>query len=366
MASDLREPDDGLCPHALSEGIPEVQSGAWQVLSWQVTGWLERREKRIVFGRLTYRERARRQILAKDLVAKLYPDGRGAVALGVLQQLWTSGFRSPELNRVPRAYGFARHRGTLLQAYAPGRPWADFLLQDEQTCSAVSARAASWLVKLQRHPASAPVVAAADRAAEHAWASELGLAFPQYARRLGLIAEHLARRLQREPGPLVLSHGDFHPKNILVTTASTTVIDFDHFGAREAAFDVGYAIAHLLSGSYLKLGTLAPGGRASLAFWRRYEQDAPEVAWPRVAAQVARTLLQITHFMLCPMQADRPDVLELFPDLMEACLDSKDPTPLEALLDGAGRGPCPAGSERSLRDLAEPNRDPLRSRDPWA
>jgi hypothetical protein len=357
---------DGLWADALSEGIPEVQSGAWQVLSWQVTDCLERREKRIVFGRLSYRDRARGQILVEDLVVKLYPDGRGAAALRVLQQLWMDGFRPPDPDRVPRAYGFAQQHGALLQAHAPGKAWAEFLVQDERTCSAVSARAAGWLAKLQRQRASVPLLVAADSAAEQAWASELGRACPRQARRLGLIAERLAKRLQREPGPLVLSHGDYHPKNVLVTAVSTTVIDFDHFGRREAAFDVGYAIAHLLSGSYLKLGALAPGARASLAFWRRYEQDAPGVAWPRVAAQIARALLQITHFIICPMQADRPELLELFPDLMEACLESDDPSPLEALLGDAGRPACLALPERSPHQRAELNPSPPWPGDPWA
>jgi Ser/Thr protein kinase RdoA (MazF antagonist) len=103
--------------------------------------------------------------------------------------------------------------------------------------------------------------------------------------------------LWSEHVPSVPSHGDYHPRNVFLTAGLTTAIDFDTFGMREPAFDVGYAIGQLLIRSCFHTGDFSSGASAALAFWRRYERGG-QAPWPRVAVQVARTFLQSLHFEL--------------------------------------------------------------------
>jgi aminoglycoside phosphotransferase (APT) family kinase protein len=271
---------------------------------------------------MAYHEGTGSAATTADLVAKVYGSDRGAHALRALQQLWTAGFRPPSRYRVPCPYGYSPERGTLWQAFAPGTAWADLLWGEPWTLSEASARAAAWLLQLQQAP-----VQAEARGPDHAAATarrlagELATAFPWQAARLEALAERLIAPLQSEALPLVPSHGDYHPKNIFLTRELATVIDFDTFGLREAAFDVGYATGQLLIMSCFRLGTLAPGAQAALAFWRNYELGG-QATWERVAVHVARTFFQSLHYELCVLRNNRLDLLKLWTDQIEQWLAS--------------------------------------------
>ncbi len=77
---------------------------------------------------------------------------------------------------------------------------------------------------------------------------------------------------------LALVHGDFSPKNLLVTPERMVLLDHEviHFG--DPAFDLGFVFAHFLSKAHHM-----PSQRAALlegagAFWRSYRQGAPDPA----------------------------------------------------------------------------------------
>ena len=315
----------------LEQSIPELQSGAWQLSSWLITRVLEHPPHRIVFGVLRYRPREQRRILRQEIAAKFYGTDAGPRAHGALQELWRAGFRPPGRHRVARPLGYAADHRILFQSRAPGVRWGDLLSVGGLALDAASAQSATWLLQLQHRRAS-PVAhgEGPDGANDRLAARELLATFPD-ASGLRVVTETLLDRLHSPGTPQVLSHGGFHPMNVFTTPRLTTAIDFDKFGRREAAYDVGYAIGRLLTTSYFELGTLAPGARAALAFWRRYERQGP-APWSRVAVQVARFLLQSVHFELCALRKDRPELVPLWVTLMDGWLQSSGPITLERLV----------------------------------
>jgi len=316
----------------LNETVPEFRSGVWRLLSYEMMEVRKQRKKRIVFGRILYRDEMDNLTRTDEIVAKIYGSDRGQKALGTLELLWKAGFRPPAAYRVSWPYGYSPKHGTLFQGRAPGATWDTFLHEDQEIQDKASAQAASWLIQLQSSPASAEVEGwEGDVDSIRRFVQELRSAFPQHATRLEPIAGRLARILRVEGTPLVPSHGDYHPKNIFLAPEATTVIDFDTFGRREAAFDVGYTIGQLLIMSYFRTGDFSPGASMALAFWRHYEDDG-RAPWPRVARQVTRTFLQSLHYELCTLRNGRVELLDLWAGLMEKWLDSEGPETLEDLV----------------------------------
>jgi len=316
----------------LSQAIPELRSGAWRLRSWRITQVLEHPPNRIVFGTLSYQTRGESRARRREIVAKVYGTDTGPRALAALWQLWTAGFRPPARYRVTQPFGYAADHNILFQARAPGVLWADFLRGDGPSLSVASAQAAAWLIQLQRGAAASEAGSwRDDDATDQRAARELLAAFTQHASGLRPVTETLLGLLHPRGAALVPSHGGYHPMNIFTTRRLTTAIDFDKFGRREAAYDVGYAIGRLLMISYFDLGAFAPGAHAALAFWRRYESEG-QAPWSRVAVQVARFLLQSLHFELCALGKDRLDLLALWTTLMEEWLASQGPSTLERLV----------------------------------
>jgi aminoglycoside phosphotransferase (APT) family kinase protein len=87
-----------------------------------------------------------------------------------------------------------------------------------------------------------------------------------------LIAATRARRL-------TLVHGDYSPKNVLVYHDQLVLLDHEviHFG--DPAFDLGFALTHLLSKAHhLPLQRAAFAGAARY-FWQIYYETLGEVEW---------------------------------------------------------------------------------------
>jgi tRNA A-37 threonylcarbamoyl transferase component Bud32 len=80
-----------------------------------------------------------------------------------------------------------------------------------------------------------------------------------------------------------LVHGDFSPKNVLVHGARLVLLDHEviHFG--DGAFDVGFALAHLLSKAHHLPRHRAAFASASVAFWEAYARAAGPAAADRQA-----------------------------------------------------------------------------------
>jgi hypothetical protein len=314
------------------ESVPEIASGAWELLGCDLVAVRKQRRKRIVTYAVRYRERPGGPVRDTDLVVKLYGSDRGAGALEHMQVLWEAGFRPPSPFQVPRPYGYSPARGALLQGLAVGTPWADYLRGGEEELLEASRRAADWLAALECAEVDAPLRDPLEPArAVRRFADELAAAYPDHAERLAALAERLARRLEDGGTATVPSHGDFHPKNVFLAGEVATVIDLDTFGAREAGFDAGYAVGQLLVMSRFRLGTFGPGARAATAFWERYAESGA-APWERLAAHVGRTLMQSLHFELCTLANGRIELLPLWPAAAEELEESDGPEALESLI----------------------------------
>lgn len=314
---------------AIGAIVPQVRSGAWRLRSCRVTHVRKQRRKRIVYYQLCYEDAAGSEPQIAELVAKVYGSDRGAKANGVLRSLWEVGFRPPSSYQVSEPFGYSSELGTLLQGRAAGQTWAEFLDGDAVALATASTEAARWLIQLQETTVHGDAMGwERDVASVRRQAEELTATFPAHAARLDHLASRLTERLRAPEVPLVAAHGDYHPKNVFLAPDHVTVIDFDTFGRREAAFDVGYAIGQLLIISYLRLGGFAPGARAALAFWHHYGARGA-APWSRVAPHMARTFLQSLHYELCTLRNGRVDLLALWADRIEEGLEATDPAPLE-------------------------------------
>jgi len=85
-----------------------------------------------------------------------------------------------------------------------------------------------------------------------------------------LVADTLA-------APLALVHGDYSPKNILVRDGKLILLDHEviHWGA--PSFDVGFAMAHLLSKAHHLASHRQDLLEHALTFWRTYDQRVSEI-----------------------------------------------------------------------------------------
>jgi 5-methylthioribose kinase len=87
-----------------------------------------------------------------------------------------------------------------------------------------------------------------------------------------LIGETRARRL-------TLVHGDYSPKNILVYQGRLVLLDHEviHFG--DPAFDLGFALAHLMSKAHHIHDMRAAFAAAAGDYWRTYRAALGDVPW---------------------------------------------------------------------------------------
>ncbi len=107
-----------------------------------------------------------------------------------------------------------------------------------------------------------------------------------------LIETTFARRL-------CLVHGDFSPKNILVHDGKLILLDHEvlHFG--DPAFDIGFALAHLLSKAHHMAGHCERFISAAHIFWSAYTTTIAPAPWaidmdPHAAAHgLACTLARV-------------------------------------------------------------------------
>jgi len=69
---------------------------------------------------------------------------------------------------------------------------------------------------------------------------------------------------------ICLVHGDFSPKNVLLTERGIVLVDFEtvHFG--DPAFDLGFFLSHLLLKTVLHLDRFEAAAGLSEQFWRGY------------------------------------------------------------------------------------------------
>lgn len=318
----------------LKSTIPEMHSEAWEARSFHIAERQKHHHKMLIFCHLVYTDHLHHTIEEADLVIKRYRQkNEGDLSSAALQHLWQTGFGSESPYRVPRLYGYAPEQGTLVQERAVGQTWNTLLQQDQHSAWQTAAtQAAGWLVQLQRTPAHAAIPQPLSKRTPHAYLSAapsllqaLAAAFPAFAARMERIDRDLSHRMPAlQELPLVLSHGDFHAENVVSTAGWATLIDFDAYGLHEAAFDIGYCIGQLLSMSYFRCGSILPGVKSARSFWSSYASTG-YAAWPHVSLEVACTLVQVLHYTLYALHADRAGMIPHWLDLIEQWLDCTSP-----------------------------------------
>ena len=96
-----------------------------------------------------------------------------------------------------------------------------------------------------------------------------------------LIDDTLAQRL-------ALVHGDYSPKNVLIYADRLILLDHEVAHLGDPAFDVGFALTHLLSKAHHLPAQRAAFGQAARVFWSAYEQELGAVPW-RAALEARAT-----------------------------------------------------------------------------
>ncbi|HST87204.1 MAG TPA: phosphotransferase, partial [Ktedonobacterales bacterium] len=234
-------------PSLVRATIPELRDGRWMWLGCRVMEVRRRRETWVAFCRLRYLDRRRPWPCAGDVAVKL--DGRRCDERAALALTWLTkaGLRAPCADRVPRLYGCDAGRGVLIAETVPGIPWRALLVGERAALVDASECAARWLARMQALPGGATAGGAATRGYTIASvAADLLERYPWHTE-----ARAAVRRLLAEDGSPaedaapVAAHGDFHPGQVFVADGRTTVIEWDTFGAREPAADVGYCMAQL-------------------------------------------------------------------------------------------------------------------------
>lgn len=69
-------------------------------------------------------------------------------------------------------------------------------------------------------------------------------------------------------------HGDYSPKNVLVRDGRLVLLDHEVVHIGDPAFDVGFALAHLLSKAHHLSAKRGEFADAALVFWNEYSGDA--------------------------------------------------------------------------------------------
>lgn len=313
-------------PGLLLEGVARLRSGEWTLRSWETDRVHRHHGRYFVYGRMRYTDASNGVVETAPLAVKVYKGDHGDRAFLALQQLWSAGFRAPAEHRVPRPFGFVRERRVLIQETVPPDSWAKHMFADGSGAAPDARRAAQWLVRLQ----SQVLGEVGSGGTSHPFSrigSELVARLPEHEARLNRASRRLWELLGQPQQP-VLSHGDYHPENVHLSADAVWGIDFDNFGKREPAYDVGYAIGELLIMSRLRSGSFTLGARTALEFWQEYAVQGT-ATWDRVAVQVARTFLQSLHYELCTLANGRIDLLDPWMTHVEAWLTSGGPEILE-------------------------------------
>lgn len=151
---------------------------------------------------------------------------------------------------------------------------------------------------------------AAIHANAHARAQELAPAFadraffeslrlePYYAYTADAVPQAAAflRQLidQTRSHSHTLVHGDYSPKNVLVHAGRLVLLDYEVIHWGDPAFDVGFALTHLLSKAHHIPGQRGAFVAAAVQFWRAYADGLGPVPWQNGLAQRA-----VGHTLAC-------------------------------------------------------------------
>lgn len=199
---------------------------------------------------------------------------REALGLRRLETLAPPGTITPLI-----AEDHDRHLLIMEAVPQPHRNWKTMLLAGEVESRHVE-QFATLLGSLHRHAASQPGLAVefADRSFFESLRLEPYYGYsasqvPAAADFLnGLIADTRERRL-------TLVHGDYSPKNVLVHNDRLVLLDHEVIHWGDPAFDIGFALTHLLSKAHHLPDARTQFTSAGRQFWNCYRAAAADGNW---------------------------------------------------------------------------------------
>jgi aminoglycoside phosphotransferase (APT) family kinase protein len=150
---------------------------------------------------------------------------------------------------------------------------------------------------------------------------------PQSAARLGGLRDATVAALARAAntgagGPLVVTHGDFQPKNIHLDQHRVVVIDFDRAARAPAARDLGHFIGQTLTMGASRHGNLAAAGPWAEAFLDGYADGGGGAAVRSAPAYVARTFAEVLFYRLVVRPVSDTSFLPDWLDAWEAAVET--------------------------------------------
>ncbi|MFE2373837.1 phosphotransferase family protein [Streptomyces sp. NPDC059398] len=312
---------DGL--PAWVRSVPEVRDGEWAARSWRPVAEWRHGSKRFVAGDLLCTDASGETLVFHLLID---PGGRRAPVWQIyegLKALWGSGMRAPSPYRVPRPFACDTAANVLVREFLAGRTWADSVLRTGAVDSGISERVAGWLIALQRIKAPGLLTAKPYpyRIIERATELADTLDYRPVADRIVGIAESVSKSIDRYAGQLVVSHGDFHPKNVLLCGTDVVAFDTDRLGLREPAADPGRALGQLMSMSLARLGATDAGARAGRWFQDAYDSSEGPAPRGRVALHFVATLFECVHYRVVIGTGAWPGTPRAWADSLERILD---------------------------------------------
>ena len=116
--------------------------------------------------------------------------------------------------------------------------------------------------------------------------------------------------------PLVIAHGDFHPKNVFLDGLRVVAIDLDHYFEGDPVWDVAYLASQIQVSAFLKRGDFHYFDHIVTHFIESYldAHAAYDRAsfYHRLAIYRARALLESLHYELCVLKTGKFGIVETF------------------------------------------------------
>ncbi|MCH9031293.1 MAG: phosphotransferase [candidate division Zixibacteria bacterium] len=205
--------------------------------------------------RATHRENKTKKSII--VYAKIYSDTRGEDIYALMKQVYGKTLRIKGL-ATPRPLGYLSERKLILMESLPGKPLSEFVSQynfknrdfNESDFKESLLRAVKALTLL--HKIKIPRLRHKDRAEYlneiKSSSRTLSQLLPDLRNEIDRIKQTLERTLPiAESESFGFTHGDFHPKQILVSDTVVGILDFDRSCNGEQYTDIAEFIAHLRS-----------------------------------------------------------------------------------------------------------------------
>jgi len=247
-------------------------------------------------------------------------DERLQYTFSVMKTLRSNGFSEDNNIRVPAPVLYIPALSFLMMERAEGEPLREIFERGRDPEPYVKG-AARWLARLHNSGITLDVESSRDDeiAASYRYTRAGSWLLPTLKSEIQSISYQLIdaqEALQlRARKPI---HGDYHPRNIIVSPDLTTVIDFEEARMGDPAFDVGYFVAQTKMTHGLGDATV----QAVEAFIQEYQENQPGIdpdLAQRAAVFEAQTYLQRiyhTYYLL----ALRPD-FDLISEWLNECQD---------------------------------------------